>query len=195
MYERVTVGIGINPEKRPLFSCDERLELLRAVLGPYKNVDVATFDGLAVDFVRRCNAALMLRGLRTLSDIETEFTTCLANRVLAPDIETVFLMAGEKYAHISSTLIKQIAQMGHQNNAEKLRALRSGTVYQAAHRQIQPAHAIARRSRSMRRGSFPWLKQHPRCGHLDSRRPISRCRTSTVRRSRSLISPASEDCW
>jgi pantetheine-phosphate adenylyltransferase len=122
MYERVTVGIGINPEKRPLFSCEERLELLHAVLAPYKNVDVATFDGLTVDFVRRCNAALMLRGLRTLTDIETEFTTCLANRVLAPDIETVFLMAGEKYAHISSTLIKQIAQMGHQDIAEKLRA-------------------------------------------------------------------------
>jgi pantetheine-phosphate adenylyltransferase len=122
MYERVTVGIGINPEKRPLFSCEERLEFLHAVLAPYKNVDVATFDGLTVDFVRRCNAALMLRGLRTLTDIETEFTTCLANRVLAPDIETVFLMAGEKYAHISSTLIKQIAQMGHQNIAEKLRA-------------------------------------------------------------------------
>jgi pantetheine-phosphate adenylyltransferase len=122
MYERVTVGIGINPEKRPLFSCDERLELVRAVVAPYKNVDVATFDGLAVEFVRRCKAALMLRGLRTLTDIETEFTTCLANRVLAPDIETVFLMAGEKYAHISSTLIKQIAQMGHLNSTEKLRA-------------------------------------------------------------------------
>jgi pantetheine-phosphate adenylyltransferase len=122
MYERVTVGIGINPEKRPLFSHDERQDLVRAVLAPYKNVEVATFDGLAVDFVRRCNAALMLRGLRTLTDIETEFTTCLANRVLAPDIETVFLMAGEKYAHISSTLIKQIAQMGHYNSADKLRA-------------------------------------------------------------------------
>jgi len=65
---------------------------------------------------------LMLRGLRTLTDIEMEFTTCLANRVLAPDIETVFLMAGEKYAHISSTLIKQIAQMGPHDSAEKLRA-------------------------------------------------------------------------
>jgi pantetheine-phosphate adenylyltransferase len=122
MYDRVTVGIGINPEKRPLFSREERLELVGAVVAPYKNVDVDTFDGLAVDFVRRCSAALMLRGLRTLTDIETEFTTCLANRVLAPDIETVFLMAGEKYAHISSTLIKQIAQMGHHNSADKLRA-------------------------------------------------------------------------
>src|ERR1700689_5408219 len=122
VFEQVTVGIGINPEKRPLFSREERLDLVGQVLAAYKNVSVESFDGLAVDFVRRCNAALMLRGLRTLTDIETEFTTCLANRVLAPDIETVFLMAGEKYAHISSTLIKQIAQMGHQNIAEKLRA-------------------------------------------------------------------------
>jgi pantetheine-phosphate adenylyltransferase len=122
MYERVTVGIGINPEKRPLFTCEERLELVGKVLASYKNVSIESFDGLAVDFVRRCQAALMIRGLRTLTDIETEFTTCLANRVLAPDIETVFLMAGEKYAHISSTLIKQIAQMGHHDIAEKLRA-------------------------------------------------------------------------
>jgi len=122
MYERVTVGIGINPEKRPLFTCEERLELVGKVLASYKNVSIESFDGLAVDFVRRCQAALMIRGLRTLMDIESEFTTCLANRVLAPDIETVFLMAGEKYAHISSTLIKQIAQMGHHDSAEKLRA-------------------------------------------------------------------------
>jgi pantetheine-phosphate adenylyltransferase len=122
MYERVTVGIGINPEKRPLFSIEERLDLVRKVLEPYKNVSVECFDGLAVHFVRRCKAALMLRGLRTLTDIEMEFTTCLANRVLAPEIETVFLMAGEKYAHISSTLIKQIAQMGHHESEEKLHA-------------------------------------------------------------------------
>jgi pantetheine-phosphate adenylyltransferase len=122
MYERVTVGIGINPEKRPLFSREERLDLVGQVLTAYKNVSVESFDGLAVDFVRHCKASLMLRGLRTLTDIEMEFTTCLANRVLAPDIETVFLMAGEKYAHISSTLIKQIAQMGHHDSAEKLRS-------------------------------------------------------------------------
>lgn len=122
MFERVTVGIGINPEKRALFSPDERLELVRTVLSPLRNVHVECFDGLTVDFVRRCQAAVMIRGLRTLSDIESEFTQCLANRVLAPDIETVFLMAGEKYAHISSTLIKQIAQMGHQDSAPKLRA-------------------------------------------------------------------------
>jgi pantetheine-phosphate adenylyltransferase len=122
MFERVTVGIGINPEKRALMSPDERLTLIREVVGSLPNVDVECFDGLTVDFVRRRQAAVMLRGLRTLTDIETEFTQCLANRVLAPDIETVFLMAGEKYAHISSTLIKQIAQMGHRDSAAQLRS-------------------------------------------------------------------------
>jgi pantetheine-phosphate adenylyltransferase len=120
MFERVTVGIGINPDKTPLFSPEERLTLVKRVLAPYANVAVECFTGLTVDFVRRCGAAVMLRGLRTLTDIEAEFTITLANRVLAPDIETVFLMAGEKYTHISSTLIKQIAQMGHRDSAEQL---------------------------------------------------------------------------
>ena len=84
IFERVTVGIGINPEKKPLFSSEERIELARMVLVPYRNVDVECFSELAVDFVRRCGAAVMLRGLRTLTDIETEFTMSLANRNLAP---------------------------------------------------------------------------------------------------------------
>ena len=112
MFERLTVGVGINPEKQPLFTPQERVELLRKVLQPFPNVDVACFEGLAVDFVRRVGAAVMLRGLRTLSDIEAEFTMTLANRNLAADIETVFLMASEKYSHISSSLIKQVAMFG-----------------------------------------------------------------------------------
>jgi pantetheine-phosphate adenylyltransferase len=112
MFERLTVGVGINPEKSPLFTPQERVELLESVLHPFPNVDIACFEGLAVDFVRRFGAAVMLRGLRTLSDIEAEFTMTLANRNLAADIETVFLMASEKYSHISSSLIKQVAMFG-----------------------------------------------------------------------------------
>jgi pantetheine-phosphate adenylyltransferase len=112
MFERVTVGVGINPEKSPLFTPQERLDLLQQVLKPYPNVSVACFEGLAVNFVRRCGAAVMLRGLRTLTDIEAEFTLTLANRALAAEIETVFLMASEKYSHISSSLIKQVAMLG-----------------------------------------------------------------------------------
>ena len=119
IFDKVTVGIGINPEKKPLFSPEERLDLTRKVLASTSNVEVECFIGLTVNFVRRCGASVMLRGLRTLTDIEGEFTIALANRVLAPDIETVFLMAGEKYTHISSSLIKQIAQMGQHDSAEQ----------------------------------------------------------------------------
>jgi len=124
MFERVTVGVGINPEKSPLFTPQERLEMLQQLLTPFSNVDVACFEGLAVDFVRRSGAAVMLRGLRTLTDIESEFTMTLANRALAHEIETVFLMASEKYTHISSSLIKQVAMFGtdYANGHEPLEA-------------------------------------------------------------------------
>jgi len=121
IYKRLSVGIGINPDKEPLFSSQQRLELMREILGDLDNVTVHCFTGLAVDFVKEKNAAVMLRGVRTLSDIESEFTMTLANRTLAPDIETVFLMANEQYSHISSSLIKQIAKMGRETGASKLK--------------------------------------------------------------------------
>ena len=122
MFERLTVGVGINPEKHPLFTPQERLELLQLVTKPFANVTVACFEGLAVSFVRRCRAAVMLRGLRTLTDIESEFSMTLANRALASEIETVFLMASEKYSHISSSLIKQVALLGSDSTNEPLEA-------------------------------------------------------------------------
>ena len=111
IFDRVTVGIGINPDKNPLFSPDERLSLTQSVLRPLKNVEIECFEGLTVEFIRHCGARILLRGVRTLSDIETEFTMTLANRALDPEIDTLFLMASEKYTHVSSTLIKQIAQL------------------------------------------------------------------------------------
>ena len=121
LFERVYVGIGVNPEKRPLFSAEERLDLMREVFADLKNVVPASFHGLTVDFVRQQGAAVMLRGVRTVSDMENEFTMALANHVLAPEIETVFLMASERYSHISSTLIRQIAKMGRDATAEQLK--------------------------------------------------------------------------
>lgn len=120
IYDRLTVGIGTNPEKRPLFSSEERLALSREILEPLDHVEVAVFDGLAVSFARERGAAVILRSMRTLTDIEAEFTMSLANRALAPDLETVFLMSSEKYSHISSTLIKQIAQLGKDDSAGQL---------------------------------------------------------------------------
>ena len=120
VFPRVTVGVGINPDKAPLFTADERVKLLTRVLQDYKNVTVEAFSGLTVDYVRSLDAGVLIRGLRTVSDIETEFTMTLANHHLDPEIETMFLMASEKYAHISSTLIKQIAKLGQSAARNKL---------------------------------------------------------------------------
>ncbi|MEX0725783.1 MAG: pantetheine-phosphate adenylyltransferase [Planctomycetaceae bacterium] len=121
IFDRVTVGIGTNPDKSPLFLPEERLAMITEILKPYANVAVKCFDGLTVSFVRECGGRVMLRGIRTLSDIEAEFTMSLTNRALDPDIETVFLMASERYTHISSTLIKQIAKLGKDAATEQLK--------------------------------------------------------------------------
>ena len=110
MFDTLVVGIGVNVEKKSLFSPEERKELVSRVTSQWENVVVETFDGLAVDFVHQQNSSVMVRGVRPLTDIAGEFTMLMANRQLAPDIETVFLMADEEFAHVSSTLIKQIAQ-------------------------------------------------------------------------------------
>ncbi|OAI54509.1 phosphopantetheine adenylyltransferase [Planctomyces sp. SCGC AG-212-M04] len=111
LFDELTVAIGINPEKAPLFTPEERLELLKEVFADLPNVKVASFHGLTVDYARSVGATVMLRGLRTVSDMDAEFTMALANHVLAPDVETVFLMAAERYSHISSTHIRQIAEL------------------------------------------------------------------------------------
>jgi pantetheine-phosphate adenylyltransferase len=121
IFDQLTVAIGINPEKAPLFSPEERVCLLQEVFRGVPNISVACFEGLTVDFVQRCQASVMLRGLRTVSDLESEFSMALANFTLAPQVETVFLMAGEKFSHISSTLIRQIALLGQGTAAMKLR--------------------------------------------------------------------------
>jgi pantetheine-phosphate adenylyltransferase len=114
IFDQLVVGVGINPDKAPFFSQDERVELLRRVAAPFANVEVRPFDGLAVHFVREVGSRVMLRGLRTTSDMEYEFTMSLANHHLDPEIETVFLMGKEGYSHISGTLLRQVAQFGGQ---------------------------------------------------------------------------------
>lgn len=122
LFEELTVAIGVNPDKQPLFELDERLAQIEQTVGHLPNVRVAHFHGLAVNFVKECGARVLLRGMRTLTDIESEFTMSLANTVLAPEIETVFLMASEKFTHISSTLIKQIAQLGRGETRGRLKS-------------------------------------------------------------------------
>jgi pantetheine-phosphate adenylyltransferase len=109
VFDKLVVGVGNNPEKTNFFSLAERVDLAKQVVASLDNVEVLPFTGLAVHFVRQMGAKVMLRGLRTLSDMEYEFTMSLTNLALDPEIETIFLMAKEEYSHVSSTLIRQIA--------------------------------------------------------------------------------------
>jgi len=111
LVDRLIVGIGINVEKQSLFSLEERIAMLGQATRQLANVQVQSFRGLAVHFVRNCGARVLLRGVRSLSDIEAEFTMTLANRQLDAGIETVFLMADEQYTHVSSSLLKQITPL------------------------------------------------------------------------------------
>ncbi|HEY6563339.1 MAG TPA: pantetheine-phosphate adenylyltransferase [Pirellulaceae bacterium] len=111
LVDRLVVGMGINVEKQALFSPQERLEIVTESTSDLGNVEVRQFEGLAVQFVRQVGARVMIRGMRPLTDIAAEFTMMLANRELDPGLETVFLMADQRFAHVSSTLIKQIAPL------------------------------------------------------------------------------------
>lgn len=111
LVDTLIVGVGINTEKAALFSPEQRIELLQQATSHLKNVDVRSFAGLAVEFVRQCGARVMVRGVRPLTDLATEFTMTMANKHLDPGIETVFLMADEEFVHVSSSLLKQIAPL------------------------------------------------------------------------------------
>lgn len=111
LFDELIVGIGINAEKRPLFDIEDRVALVESVTDQLPNVRVQMFDGLAVDFVRQIGSRVMIRGIRPLTDIAGEFTMMMANHQLDPEIETVFLMADERFTHVSSSLLKQIATL------------------------------------------------------------------------------------
>jgi pantetheine-phosphate adenylyltransferase len=118
IFDKLIVGVGINPDKQPFFDQEERVALIEQVIRPYANVSVRPFTRLAVEFVREVGARVMLRGLRTTSDMENEFIMSLMNLNLDPEIETVFLMATEAYSHLSSTMLRQIASFGGGKNLD-----------------------------------------------------------------------------
>ena len=112
LFDHVTVAVAISTTKNPLFSTEQRVELIRTNLGQLPNVDVVSFDGLLVEFARKQNAQAIIRGLRALSDFEFEFNMALMNRHLDPQVETIFVMPKEAYSYTSSSLVKQIAKLG-----------------------------------------------------------------------------------
>jgi pantetheine-phosphate adenylyltransferase len=111
LVDELIVGVGTNIEKTSLFTGEERVDLITRATSHLSNVRVEVFTGLAVQFVRQCDARVIIRGVRSLTDMESEFTMTLANRKLDPGIETVFLMADDEFSHVSSSIIKQITPL------------------------------------------------------------------------------------
>jgi len=112
VFGRVRMAILVNPEKRPLFSVDERVAIIREAYRGNPRVDVDTFSGLLVDYAERAGASVIIRGIRAISDFEYEFQMALMNRRLNPQIETVFMMPAESYSYVSSRLVKEVFQLG-----------------------------------------------------------------------------------
>ena len=112
LFDEVVVAVAHNDEKQPLFSLEERLELLRETAGRIDNVRIAEFKGLLVDFAKAEKAGAVIRGLRAVSDFEFEFQMALMNRKLDPAVETIFLMPKEEYTYLSSRIVKEIARLG-----------------------------------------------------------------------------------
>jgi pantetheine-phosphate adenylyltransferase len=112
LFERIVVAVLVNPDKAALFSVEERVGLAREVFREVANVEVDSFEGLLVDFVRRRGAQVVVRGLRAVSDFEYELQMALMNRHLEPSVETVFMMPGEAYTYLSSRLVKEVHRLG-----------------------------------------------------------------------------------
>lgn len=111
LFDEVIVGVAFNISKTPLFTKEERRDLIKAVTKKYKNVQVEMFNGLLVDFAKSQKASIILRGLRAISDFEYEFQMSLTNRKLAPDITTMFLMPNEKYTYLNSSLVRELSKL------------------------------------------------------------------------------------
>lgn len=139
LFDRLVVAILLNPEKDPLFSVEERVEMLRQVVGHLPNVEIDTFEGLLVDYARRQGARVLLRGIRAVSDYEYELQMALMNRNLQPEIETVFMLPAEAYSYLSSRLVKEVARLG--GSIDNL-------VPEAVHRRIRARLAASGRNDS-----------------------------------------------
>jgi pantetheine-phosphate adenylyltransferase len=112
MFDHIILAVADNPKKKPMLDLETRVDLAEEVLGHLHNVEVTGFSNLLADFVKEKQANIILRGLRAVSDFEYEFQLANMNRVLAPNVESMFLTPAEKYSYISSTLVREIASLG-----------------------------------------------------------------------------------
>jgi pantetheine-phosphate adenylyltransferase len=113
LFDTVVISLMTNPQKTPLFTVEERVEIMQEILKPrFPTVEIEVFNGLLVEYAKHKNATAIVRGVRAVTDFEYEFQMALMNRRLAPTIETVFMMPAENYSYLSSKLVKEIAELG-----------------------------------------------------------------------------------
>ena len=112
MFDKLIVAVLKNVDKEPLFSLDERIDMLREVTKQWESVEIDVFQGLLVEYARKRGAAVILRGIRAVSDYEYELQMALMNRKLEPRLETVFMLPGETYSYLSAKLVREIANLG-----------------------------------------------------------------------------------
>ncbi|MCL2353989.1 MAG: pantetheine-phosphate adenylyltransferase [Defluviitaleaceae bacterium] len=112
VVDNLVVAVLCNGSKRPLFSTEERVEMIKAACHPFENVDVQAFSGLLVDFAKQTSAKVIIRGLRATADFENEFKMAITNKALSDNIETLFLPTSLQYSYISSSMVKEVASLG-----------------------------------------------------------------------------------
>lgn len=112
IFDKVIVAVAVNYKKQTLFTNEERVKLLQESVREFKNVEIAQFEGLSVEYARKCEARVLIRGLRAISDFEAELSMASINKELDNELDTVFLMTAKQYAFLSSSAVKEIARMG-----------------------------------------------------------------------------------
>ena len=133
LFDRLVIGIGVNAEKHPMFTAEERVHLIEEATSHLDNIEVRTFSRLAVEFVLSCDSKVMVRGVRPITDIPAELTMMMANRRLVPEVETLFMIADGELAHVSSSLIKEIAPLASE---EELTRFLPGPVVDAVMKKV-----------------------------------------------------------
>lgn len=134
LFDRLIVGVGVNVEKRPMFSANERVRMIEETTAHLDNIEVRTFTRLAVEFAKSCGSKIMVRGVRPITDIQAELTMMMANRRLAPEVETLFMIADGELAHVSSSLIKEIATLA---SPEELARFLPAPVVEAVQKKVE----------------------------------------------------------
>lgn len=112
LFDKVIVAVLTNSSKAPVFTVSERMELLKTVTAEYPNVEVCSFSGLLVDFLRKIDAKVVIKGIRAVSDFEYEFQMALTNKALYPELETLFMHSSQEYMFLSSSVVKEVAKYG-----------------------------------------------------------------------------------